>query len=948
MIRRASLLVFAVFLVSCASVQLGPQYGGVTLIERVGSQGDISIPYSKFELDNGLTLILHEDHSDPLVHADVTYHVGSAREEYQRSGFAHFFEHMMFQGSKHIADEEHIKIVNAAGGTMNGTTNNDRTNYFETVPENYLETALWLEADRMGFLLEAVTQEKFEVQRATVKNERGQNVENQPYGRFQEVNHAALYPPEHPYSWPVIGYPEDLDAATVEDLKKFFLRWYGPNNATLTIGGSFEESELIPLVVKYFGGIPRGPEVVPDKQPAVTLTEDRYVSYVDNNIRFPALVMTYPTVAMDHPDRVALECLANIIGGGKKSLLYKEFVLSNRAIQASASPQSMELAGSIYFFVLPYPGVSLSQFEDEMRGVLGNFNEGSISDDDLLIYKSTQESSIVQGLTSVRGKVSRLAQFETLVGEPNFIADEIKRVRALTKQDVYRVFQKYIQGKPAIVQSIVTADNPEGQTRPDNFELPARLAGVPSDTSSLQPRPVQNDFDRTTQPAPGQAPLVQVPDFWQAELNGGIEVVGVETSEVPLVTMRIAFTGGQLLEDPNKRGLASLAASMMNEGTNKLTAEEFEIELDKLGSSVSVSSGADATFISLTSLKNRLEQTMSLLQQRVYESKLTEEDFLRLKTQQVQSIQQQQQIPSSIASGIYGKLIYGDGHALAYPGIGTLDGLENVNLDDVKSFVEGNISSGDMYAVVVGDITQQAALKHLQLLNNLSSGGLKAQPQPDLPEESDAVLYLVDKPGAEQSEVKIGYLTGLSYEPTGEYFNRYLMNFVLGGAFNSRINLNLREDKGYTYGARSNFSGGKLPGPFTASASVKKENTADSVREFVKEIRNYRNDGITAEELEFMRSAIGQSDALSYETPGQKAGFLSRIAYFDLDPDYVNQQTAIINSISQEKVNQLAEQHLPLEKMLILVVGDKNLIGDSIEELGYPIVELDLNGSKIQ
>src|SRR5690606_14856113 len=325
---------------------------GYTLLEEVAPTADgLNIPYSKYRLDNGLTLIVHEDHSDPLIHVDVTYHVGSAREEPRRSGFAHFFEHMMFQGSEHVDDEEHFRIVTEAGGTMNGTTNADRTNYFQTVPSNQLETILWLESDRMGFLLPAVTQEKFEIQRATVKNERGQNVENRPYGRFNEINNAALYPPEHPYSWPVIGYPEDLDAATLDDLKRFFLRWYGPNNATLTIGGDVDTDQVMQLVVKYFGEIPEGPAVAADAYPAPVLEAARYASYVGPNIRCPALLFTWPTVRLDPPDRVALDALTSLFSDGRKSCLYKEFVLTQKAIQASGFNNSMELGGSLTLFV---------------------------------------------------------------------------------------------------------------------------------------------------------------------------------------------------------------------------------------------------------------------------------------------------------------------------------------------------------------------------------------------------------------------------------------------------------------------------------------------------------------------------------------------------------------------------------------------------------------------
>ena len=278
------------------------------LIEKIDKKGDeVIIPYEKYELDNGLTLVVHEDHSDPLVHVDVTYHVGSAREELKKSGFAHFFEHMMFQGSENVADEEHFKIVSNAGGTLNGSTNLDRTNYYETVPSNQLELMLWLEADRMGFFLDAVTQEKFEIQRATVKNEKGQNYDNRPYGRWTEVKAEALYPYGHPYSWLTIGKLEDLDRVDVTDLKKFFMRWYGPNNATLTIGGAVNTKQVVEMVEKYFGVIPRGPEVESMKLPLVTLDGDRYVSYVDKNIRFPGLLFSFPTVPRYHPDEAALD-----------------------------------------------------------------------------------------------------------------------------------------------------------------------------------------------------------------------------------------------------------------------------------------------------------------------------------------------------------------------------------------------------------------------------------------------------------------------------------------------------------------------------------------------------------------------------------------------------------------------------------------------------------------
>src|SRR5215217_3423310 len=337
------------------------------LVEKVTKTGnEIVIPYEKYVLPNGLTVVVHEDHSDPVVHVDVTYHVGSAREEIGKSGFAHFFEHMMFQGSDNVGDEQHFKIVSQAGGTLNGTTNRDRTNYFETLPSNQLETALWLEADRMGFLLDAVTQKKFEIQRSTVKNERGQNYDNRPYGLVYEKNSAALYPYGHPYSWTTIGYMEDLNRSNVNDLKNFFLRWYGPNNATLTVGGDVTPEQVVKLAEKYFGAIPRGPEVKNMKLAAPVLTQDRYISYADN-IRFPSIQMTLPTVPANHKDEPALDVLSNIIGGGRTSIIYQNMVKTQKANQASAYHSTSELAGEFTLSARVLPTQKLADAEKQLR-----------------------------------------------------------------------------------------------------------------------------------------------------------------------------------------------------------------------------------------------------------------------------------------------------------------------------------------------------------------------------------------------------------------------------------------------------------------------------------------------------------------------------------------------------------------------------------------------------
>ena len=399
------------------------------LIEKVEKKGDeIIIPYEKYQLDNGLTLVIHQDNSDPIVYVDVTYHVGSAREIIGRSGFAHFFEHMMFQGSDNVADEEHFKIVSESGGTLNGTTSSDRTNYFETLPNNQLERALWLEADRMGFLLDAVTLKKFENQRETVKNERGQRIDNRPYGQVNERVGEVLYPKGHPYSWPVIGWMDDLNNATLDDLKNFFLRWYGPNNATLTVAGDVDPKQVVKFAEKYFGSIPRGPEVEMPKKVAANLKENRYISYEDK-IRFPLLQITYPTVPNRHVDEAPLDLLSEILGGGKNSLLYKNLKKPNKAIAAMAFHPCRELAGEFQLSAYAMPGQTLADMEKIMDESLLEFEKRGVTDDDVLRFKAKYESDLISSLSSVQGKGAQLASYQTFTGNPNYILEEQKRYR---------------------------------------------------------------------------------------------------------------------------------------------------------------------------------------------------------------------------------------------------------------------------------------------------------------------------------------------------------------------------------------------------------------------------------------------------------------------------------------------------------------------------------------
>lgn len=926
-----------------------PLLSQTRLVEKVEKKGDdIVIPYSKFELDNGLTLIVHEDHSDPVVHVDVTYHVGSAREELHKSGFAHFFEHMMFQGSENVGDEEHFKIVTESGGTLNGTTNRDRTNYFETVPSNQLETMLWLEADRMGFFLDAVTQKKFEIQRATVKNEKGQNYDNRPYGQAWELNAGALYPFGHPYSWLTIGRVEDLDRVDVDDLKKFFLRWYGPNNAVLTVGGDVETEQVVKLVEKYFGVIPRGPEVDPMQLEAPVLEGDRYLSYVDQNIRFPAIGFTFPTVPRFHPDEAPLDCLAEILGQGKSSYLYKTFVLTQKAVSASASHPASELAGEFTMFVLPFPGQTLSEFETEMRDILDQFEQAGVRDEDIQKFKANFEANTINGLSSVSGKVSRIASYETFLGNANAIEYDLERYMDVTKDDVVRVFNEYIKGKPAVILSILP-DSTTQPARPDNYVIPMKGDNVfpVTDYSGLEyQRPTGDTFDRSKRPPLGPNPVVEVPEFWKADMDNGIKVIGTYSDEIPTVAVQLNINGGHKFDANarDKSGLARLTASLMNEATENYTSEEIQEELRKIGSSISIYAGNSSTVMNINSLKKHLDRTLELAEEILMHPAFNEDDFERVKKQQMEGIMADQKDPAAIASRVFNRLVYGDAHIYSIPNDGTEETVANITLDDVKAFYKSYYTPTLSELVVVGDIKEKEIMPKLDFLASWNGGSVDIPEMPDPQQVDKTKIYLVDKSKAPQSQIRIGYMHDMVYDATGEYYKTYLMNFPLGGAFNSRINLNLREDKGWTYGARSYFTAGDEPGIYIAAAGVKAEASDSSVHEFMKEISNYYESGITNDELAFMRSSIGQRDALKYETPYQKASFLRNILHYDLDKTYVDEQSEIIKTISQDEINALARKHLNPDKMNILLVGDEESVKPKLERLGYEIIILDERG----
>lgn len=922
------------------------------LVEKITRTGnDIVIPYEKYMLPNGLTLVVHEDHSDPIVHVDVTYHVGSAREEIGKSGFAHFFEHMMFQGSDHVADEQHFKIITEAGGTLNGSTNRDRTNYFETVPSNQLEKMLWLEADRMGFLLDAVTQQKFEVQRATVKNERGQRYDNVPYGLVGEVTAKNLYPYGHPYSWLTIGYVEDLNRVDANDLKNFFMRWYGPNNAVVTVGGDVKTKDVVKLVEKYFGPIPKGPDVADVTMQAPLLTADRYVSMTDNYAKLPMLRVVFPSVPEYDKDEAAMDCLADIIGSGKNSILYQKFVKAQVAVNANAFHPTSELSGEFVISITPYPGKKLADMEKMVRDALAAFEKTGATDEDVERFRNKREAAIINGLESVSGKVSQLAAYQTYTGNPNYLPKDLERYRNVTKEDVMRVYNQYIKGKHALILSVLTKGQEDNKVAADNYTVSTANYQAPDyGYNNLSYNKAKDNFDRNKIPASGANPVVKVPAFWRKELPGNIKIIGTKTDEVPVVDVVVTFKGGRLSDAANlsKAGLASLFADMMEEDTKNYTAEAFSAALEKLGSTISVSSALDGIQVSMHSLSKNFDKTMDLVQERILHPNFTEEAFARNKKQTIESIKNLLNRPVYVADVVFGKVQYGEGSVLGWPENGTETTIGNIELGDINDYYDRNISKKDAEITVVGDISEEQAVNKLSFLTELPGKDIRLPELPPAPAIAKTRIYFVNVPNAAQTEFRIGYVTDMKYDAFGDYFKSSVMNYPLGGAFNSRLNLDLREDKGWTYGARSYFDGDKYTGVYQFSAGIKGNATDSAMADVLKILKEYKEKGMTAEELAFTQKSMGQSDARKYETGFQKAMFLSRIMKYGLPSDFPKTQNEMLGKMSLNDVNALAMKYVPAtDKMNVLLVGDKAKVWDGLQQLGYEMVELDKEGNII-
>ncbi len=904
---------------------------------------EFSVNYEKFTLDNGLEFVLHKDDSDPVVAVALTFHVGSAREKAGKTGFAHLFEHLLFLESENLGKGGLDKMSSRVGGSgANGSTSRDRTNYFQTVPKDALEKMIWAEADKLGYFINTVTENVVAKEKQVVKNEKRQSVDNAPYGHANYVIDKNLYPEGHPYNWQVIGSLEDLQNATLADVKEFYNRWYVPNNATLVIAGDFDTAQAKEWIHKYFDEIPRGEEVKPMPKQAASLVSTKKRYYEDNFARLPELRMVWPTVEVYNKDAYALDILTQLLSSGKKAPLYKVLVedkeLTSNVFMYS---NNSELAGETSLIVRAYPNTNLNKVAEGVQEAFDKFEQDGFTQADLDRIKAGIETNFYNGLSSVLGKAFQLAQYNIFAGDPGYINKDIQKTLAVTKEDVMRVYKKYIKDQPFVATSFV----PKGQTdlilegstpahveeekivrnaEGENFTLPEETAFERTPSS----------FDRSVEPPYGESADLKVPDVWNAALSNGLNIQGIENYELPLVEFNITLKGGLMLENPAKTGVSNLMADLMTKGTAQKTPEELEEAINDLGASIRISAGRQSITIRGNTLARNYDKTMKLVQEMMLKPRWDKREFELAKQSTLSQIAQQSASPNSIASNTFNKLLYGDDHILSYNPIGTINSVDAITLDDLKAYYEANFSPSIADMHIVGAINREQVIASVQGLGKNWEEKEVTIPEfqkPAVP--SSSKIYFYDVPGAKQSVLRFGYLA--LAENDSDFYPATVMNYKLGGGgFASRLTQELREGKGYTYGIRSGFSGTDIAGPFMISSGVRTNVTYESAA-LVKEVLENYGDTFTQEDLKNTKSYLLKSSARQFETSRAKLGMLSNISAYGWSPDYIKDRELIVKNMTQDRIEELAKKYANPEHMIWLVVGDAKTQMNRLKKLGF-------------
>ncbi len=933
--------------------------GALLMLSACGDSGSgsdsLSIDYEKYTLENGLDVVLHQDSSDPIISVAILIHAGSNREKPGRTGFAHFFEHMLFQRSENVPDGGFFKNINEWGGTMNGGTWTDGTVYYEVVPKDAIEKVFWMESDRMGYFINAVSLTNLEGEKPVVQNEKRQRVDNQPYGHTQRVILKAMYPEGHPYNWTVIGELEDLQNATIDDVKEFYEEWYGPNNATLVVAGDINKEEIKGMIDKYFGEIAsRGTDTPMDPQP-VSLDETKVFYYEDNFAALPELRMTYPAVEQFHEDQWALDALGQILSQGKRAPLYKAIVEESKLAPSVASfHNTNELAGTFTLRVRANDGVDLDSVRLVLNETLEKFDKEGFDIRDLDRIKASQETQFYNGISSILGKSFQLALYNEFAGSPDFVEQDIANIKAVTQEDVMRVFRKYIFGKNHIVTNFVPKGGEamamEGAVLA-NIKEEEIVAYQPSevieDEGDFAIIKTESSFDRAAEPDFGESPLVTPPSIWTDQLANGMDLYGVETSELPLVNFSFRIMGGHYLDDPERIGIANLMTDIMMQGTATKTPEELEDAIGQLGANINMYTADEFINVSGNCLSRNFNATMDLVSEILLEPRWDEEEFDRIINLTVNTIQQRETNPNAIAQLVMNKKLYGANHILSHPSYGYIDFVKTISIDDLKAFYEKNFSPNITNFHVAGNVAQADAKEALTRISEEWKQKEVEFPSYEVPSiPSEPSLYFVDIPDAKQSRIVISRLTVPAKSQT--YDEIRVANDRLGASGSARLFQVLREEKQFTYGAYS-FGIRKVNDAceFRASSSVKSNVTKEALDTFKEVIGTYA-DTYTEEDLGKSKSSMIKSNARNFETLNNLLGILQNISTFDLPLDYLENQQKAVSAATIESIKATTEEYFDLTNYIYVVVGDKATQFDrlKVEGPGNPI-EVDKYGEPV-
>jgi len=889
---------------------------------------DIPIPdikYTKFVLSNGLTVLVHEDHKAPIVAVNTWYHVGSKNEKPGKTGFAHLFEHLMFSGSDDF-NHTYINALEKVGATnLNGTTNNDRTNYFENVPTSMLDYALFAESDRMGHLLGVLDQKKLDLQRGVVQNEKRQG-ENQPYGVTEELIAENTYPVGHPYSWTTIGSMKDLDAASLSDVQEWFKTYYGPNNVTVVVAGDVTPEVAREKVEKYYGEIPAGPPIA-KQEVWIAKRTGTHRGWVQDRVPQARIYRLWNVPEFGSSEEALLDLAAGVLGQGKTSRLYKRLVYKDQiATSATASNDTNEIGGQFDFTLTANPGEDLNKVEKAANEELLNFLKSGPSAAELQLAKTQilgRYARIVERIGGFGGKSDLLARCQTYRGNPDCYKEYLKWVKGATPATVKKAANDWLSDGDYVL---------EVHPYPTSFKTEAKL-------------------DRSKEPAPGDPMSLNLPPLERATLSNGLKIVLAERHTAPVVNFTLMVDSGYSADPTNATGTASFEQRMLEEGTPTRDSLKIGEELESLSANFNAGANLDYSLVNLNTLKSTMDASLDIYADLILHPAFPQKEFQRLQKERIAGIQREKVTPQSMALRVVPTLIYGQGHPYAVPftGTGTEAAVSKMTREDLAKFHDTWFKPNNATLLVVGDTTLgEIKTKLEKLLASWQAGNVPKRTVPHVEEPAKDVVYLIDRPGSGQSVIFGAQLAPPQNDPDAVALQ--LMNGILGGKFSSRINMNLREDKHWSYGVRTIIPPARGQRPYISISAVQTDKTKESMMELVKEYNNIvGGKPISAEELKDEQSNTTLGLPGTFETVQQLSSAYGNILQFGLPEDYYNTFTQKALALSADSANEVAKKYILPDHLVWVVVGDMSKVESGIRELNLGDVhKIDADGNPVK